>query len=103
MKSLGLDGRQIAITSVGSRRVEFDLIDFYHQRQRLTGVDTAKLSGIEIAQIMNDLRVGFEAGALKPPVVKMWPLRRAIDAYLAVANGDISAKHVLIPNGAVAI
>jgi len=100
LKSLGLDGRQIAITSVGNRRVEFDLIDFYHHRQRLIGVDTAKLGGVEIAPIMDDLRAGFETGALKPPVVKTWPLPRAIDAYLAVANGDTSAKHVLLPNRA---
>jgi len=103
LRSLGLDGRQIAITSVGSRRVEFDLIDFYHNRQRLIGVDTAKLSGVEIAQIMDALRVGFEAGALKPPILKTWPLPHAIDAYLAVANGAASAKHVLLPNSAVAM
>lgn len=102
LRSLGLDGRQIAITSVGSRRVEFDLVDFYHNRLRLIGVDTAKLGGVEIAQIMNDLRTGFEAGALKPPVLRTWPLPRAIDAYLAVASGDTSAKHVLLPNSAVA-
>ena len=103
LRSLGLDGRQIAITSVGSRRVEFDLVDFYHNRQRLIGVDTAKLGGVEIAQIMNDLRAGFEAGALKPPALKTWPLAHAIDAYFAVANGDTSAKHVLLPNSAIAM
>ena len=103
LRSLGLDGRQIAITSVGSRRVEFDLVDFYHSRLRLIGVDTAALAGTEIAYIMNELRAGFEAGALKPPVLKTWPLPHAIDAYLAVANGDTSAKHVLLPNGAAAM
>jgi NADPH:quinone reductase-like Zn-dependent oxidoreductase len=102
LKSLGLDGRQIVITSVGSRRVEFDLVDFYHHRQRLIGVDTAKLDGVAIAQIMNELRAGFESGALKPPVLKTWPLPRAIEAYLAVANGDTSAKHVLLPKSTVA-
>lgn len=103
LRSLGLDGRQIVITSVGKRRVEFDLVDFYHNRQRLIGVDTAKLGGIEIAKIMNDLRAGFEAGTLKPPVLKTWLLPRALDAYLAVANGDATAKHVLLPNSTAAI
>jgi NADPH2:quinone reductase len=97
LKSLGLDGRQVAITSVGSRRVEFDLVDFYRNRLRLVGVDTAKLTGGEIAQIMNELRVGFEEGHLKPPAVRTWPLERAVEAYSAVADGDAAAKHVLIP------
>jgi NADPH2:quinone reductase len=98
MKSMGLDGRQVAITSVGSRRVEFDLMDFYHNRQRLIGVDTAKLTGVEIAAILNELRPGFESGALQPSPVKTWPLDDAVKAYEAV--GDASAKHVLNPKGA---
>jgi NADPH2:quinone reductase len=98
MKSMGVDGRQVVITSVGLRRVEFDLIDFYHNRQRLIGVDTAKLSGTDIAAILNQLRSGFESGALKPSVFKAWPLDDAIKAYEAVAAGDTSAKHVLTPN-----
>ena len=55
LKSLAPDGRQVAISSVGSRRVEFDLVDFYRGRQRLIGVDTAKLAGAEIARIMDAL------------------------------------------------
>lgn len=97
MKSMGLDGRQVAITSVGSRRVEFDLMDFYHNRQRLIGVDTAKLTGAEIAAILNELRLGFESGALKASPVKTWPLHDAVKAYEAVAAGDASAKHILKP------
>jgi NADPH:quinone reductase-like Zn-dependent oxidoreductase len=97
IKSLGLDGRQVVITSVGKRRVEFDLMDFYHNRQRLLGVDTAKHSGESIARIMSELRPGFEVGALRPSALKTWPLARGIEAYLAVASGDSSAKHVLLP------
>ncbi|UVK46540.1 zinc-binding dehydrogenase [Mesorhizobium sp. AR07] len=97
MKSMGLDGRHVVITSVGTRRVEFDLVDFYHNRQRLIGVDTAKLTGAEIAAILDALRPGFESGALKPSPVKSWPLKDAVKAYEAVAAGDASAKHVLKP------
>ena len=100
MKSMGLDGRQVVITSVGSRRVELDLVDFYHNRQRLIGVDTAKLTGDEIAAILNELRPGFESGALKPSAVKTWPLDDAVKAYEAVAAGDASAKHILNPKRA---
>ncbi len=97
LKSLGLDGRQVAITSVGSRRVEFDLVDFYRNRLLLVGVDTAKLAGEDIAQIMNELRVGFEQGYLAPATIRTWPLERAAEAYTAVAAGESSVKHVLIP------
>lgn len=100
LKSLGLDGRQVAITSVGSRRVSFDLADFYHNRQRLIGVDTAKLTGVEIAAIMNALRPGFARGDLRPSPIRTWSLGQAVAAYEAVANGDRSAKHVLLPASA---
>jgi NADPH:quinone reductase-like Zn-dependent oxidoreductase len=100
VKSMGVAGRQVAITSVGSRRVEFDLVDFYHNRQRLIGVDTAKLTGEEIAAILNQLRPGFEIGALQSSPVKTWPLNDAVRAYEAVAAGDTSAKHILNPKGA---
>jgi len=98
MKSMGLDGRHVVITSVGSRRVEFDLMDFYHNRQRLIGVDTAKLTGMEIASILDRLRPGFESGALQPPSVNVWPLDDVVTAYEAVAAGEAAAKHVLQPN-----
>jgi hypothetical protein len=70
------------------------------RRQRLIGVDTAKLTEGEIAVILNELRAGFESGALKPSAVKTWPLDDAVKAYEAVAAGDISAKHILNPKRA---
>jgi NADPH:quinone reductase len=97
LRSLALGGRQIVIASVGQRRVGLDLVDFYHQRQRLIGVDTAKLEGHELAAIMNALRVGFEEGRLEASPRKRWPLERAPEVYAAVANGDTSARHVLVP------
>jgi threonine dehydrogenase-like Zn-dependent dehydrogenase len=32
-------GRHVAITSVGTRRVSFDLLNFYHRRLSLFGID----------------------------------------------------------------
>jgi len=98
LKSLGLGGRHVAITSVGTTRVEFDLADFYHNRLTLTGVDTAKLRPSEIAAILDALRPGFDGGALKAPAVRGWPLASAIEAYQAVAAGDATAKQILLPN-----
>jgi NADPH2:quinone reductase len=97
LKSLRLGGRQLAITSVGNRRVEFDLVDFYHNLGRLIGVDTMKLTGPEIAKIMDGLRTGFEEGHLHSSIVKTWPLDLAVEAYVAVEKGDTSAKHILLP------
>lgn len=97
LKSLGLGGRQVAITSVGIRRVEFDLMDFYHNQSRLIGVDTMKLTGNNIARIMDYVRDGFESGHFLPSPVKTWSLDQAVEAYTAVQAGDASAKHVLVP------
>lgn len=96
LQSLAVDGRQAAITSVGNRRVEFDLIDFYHRRLQLTGVDSMKLTGPEIALILDQLRPGFDEGFLQPPDLKAWPLDQAVEAYRAVASGKSRVKHVLV-------
>jgi NADPH:quinone reductase len=97
LKSLRIGGRQVAITSVGNGRVEFNLVEFYHNRQRLVGVDTVKLTGPEIAKIMDKLRVGFEDGYLRASSVQRWSLDRAIDAYTAVEKGTSSNKNVFLP------
>lgn len=97
LKSLRCGGRQIAISST-DRRVTFDLVDFYHNASHLIGVDTAKLSGTEIAELMNGLRAGFQEGYLQAPTVTTWPLERAIEAYEAVEKGRPRTKHVLIPS-----
>ena len=96
LKSLRIGGRQIAITSSKDRRVSFDLVDFYHNKSHLIGVDTVKLSGPEIAAIMNDLRPGFEGGQLQAPSVATWPLDRAVEAYQMVERGT-RTKQVLLP------
>jgi len=97
LKSLRSGGRQIAITSTKDRRVSFDLVEFYHKSSHLIGVDTIKLTGPEIAELMNDLRAGFQEGHLQAPTVTTWPLERAVEAYEAVGKGGPPTKHILIP------
>ncbi len=99
LKSLRLGGRQVAIASTGNGRVEFNLVDFYHNRLQLIGVDTVKLTNREIAEIMNQLRVGFEEGHLRPSAIQTWTLDQGIDAYEAVAKGATSSKQILLPRG----
>jgi NADPH:quinone reductase-like Zn-dependent oxidoreductase len=99
LKSLRLGGRQVAITSIGNGRVEFSLVDFYHNRLRLMGIDTVKLAGPAIAGIMDQLRAGFEGGYLRTSPVQRWSLDQAIDAYTAVERGIGLNKHVFLPRG----
>jgi NADPH:quinone reductase-like Zn-dependent oxidoreductase len=96
LKSLRIGGRQVAITSLGDGRVSFDLRDFYHNRLRLIGVDSMGLTGPQIATVMDHLRVGFEGRHLRPPLVQIWPLEQAVEAYAAVREGA-GSKQVLLP------
>jgi NADPH2:quinone reductase len=97
LTSLREGGRHLAIVSKGTRRVSFNLTDFYHNKSHLIGVDSLKLTGPEIAAIMDQLRPGFEAGALRPFEVTAWPLARAVEAYEAAERDGANAKHVLLP------
>ncbi len=98
LRSLRPGGRQIAITSFADRRVSFDLIDFYRNRSRLLGVNTMALSGPDTAEILEELRPGFEEGRLLPAEVTTWPLEDAIRAYEATAGQKgTRTKHVLLP------
>jgi NADPH:quinone reductase-like Zn-dependent oxidoreductase len=95
LKTLGQLGRQINITSVGERRVCFDLLDFYHRRLSLFGVDTRAYDTQACAMILEQLTPGFESGALKPlPVAKRFALNDAQQAYTDVNNGSLRGKAV---------
>ena len=102
LKSLRVGGRQIAITSTKDRQVTFDLVDFYHNDSRLMGVDSVKLTGSEIAQIMNGLRAGFENGYLEAPTVTTSLFDRAVEAYEVVAKGGACTKQIVVPGAAEA-
>ncbi|WP_129561317.1 quinone oxidoreductase family protein [Paraburkholderia dokdonensis] len=81
-------GRVVEISATGKRRVEFDLIDFYHNETQLLGADSAKLGVAEAAPIMRALAEAFDAGRFAAPVVAAhYPLERAREAYEAVAAG----------------
>jgi NADPH2:quinone reductase len=99
LKSLRPGGRQVAITSIGSGRVKWCLVDFYHNLLRPIGVDTMKLTGPEIAKIMNKLRAGFEDGHMRTSPVQRWSLDQAINAYAAVEKATSLNKHVFLPRG----
>lgn len=81
-------GRHVAITSVGTRRVAFDLLDFYHHRLTLFGVDSRALTAADCAKLLSQMSTMFEAGHLRPPVIsKRGTLEAAYDLYSFVAGG----------------
>ena len=99
LRSLKLGGRQVAISSPGHPRVSFNLIDFYHNFSRLLGVDSFGLTSRQIAEIEDELRLGFETGALKPLAIEIVPFEKAVDAYSRVAAREAKAKQVLSFDG----
>ena len=95
LKALAIGGRQIAIASPSSPRVEFDLVDFYHKQAQLIGVDTMKMSGREIAATLDELRAGFDGGHLRPPQIRISPIEKAIEVYAGLVARTLSGKQVL--------
>jgi NADPH:quinone reductase len=81
-------GRVAEISATGKRRVDFDMIDFYHNETQLFGTDSAKLGVAESAPLLDALVEGFDSGKLQPPVIaQSFELRQGQDAYRAVASG----------------
>ncbi|MFZ0298887.1 MAG: zinc-binding alcohol dehydrogenase family protein [Candidatus Sulfotelmatobacter sp.] len=95
LQSLAFGGRQVVIASPGNPRVSFNLVDFYHNFSQLLGVDSYGLTTRQIAEITNELRPGFETGALTPPQIEVVPLEKAVDAYSRMAAGQAKVKQVL--------
>ncbi|MCK9539267.1 quinone oxidoreductase family protein [Dokdonella sp.] len=94
LEALRGGGRQVAIAS-NPQVVSFNLVDFYHGRKRLLGVDTMGLGGADIVALMDQMRAGFEQGVLQPPDAQTWSFEQAVAAYAAVAQGGAPVKHVL--------
>jgi len=95
VRTLRLGGRYVVISSSGSRQVSFDLVDFYHNRAHLIGVDSNKFRAAELQRIMNELNHGFDAGALKVSNFEAVPFENAISAYENVASKPGEPKQIL--------
>jgi NADPH:quinone reductase len=88
LTTLAYLGRQIVITSVGPRRVSFDLRDFYHHRLTLMGVDSRALTVTDCAQLLNLMSPLFMNGRLKPAEISQrGSLRDARELYSFVSRG----------------
>jgi NADPH:quinone reductase len=92
-------GRHVAITSVGTRRVSFDLLDFYHRRLTMYGVDSLAISVTEGASLLAALAPLFEAKLLKPSTIaRRGSLDAARELYSFVVAGG-PGKVVFVSSG----
>jgi NADPH:quinone reductase-like Zn-dependent oxidoreductase len=96
LKSLSLEGRQVAIASNGDSRVSFNLVDFYHKQARLIGVDTLKLSFSQCGEILNHLVPLMEKGKIIPPPISTFSLEESLGAYELVLQGTSKEKKVIL-------
>jgi NADPH:quinone reductase len=98
LRTLRVGGRQIAIANTAGpdANVHMNLTDFYHSQLHLIGVDTQKLTGREIAGIMNHLREGFQAGFLRVSQPETNKFDNAVEAYKKVAEKKSRTKQVLV-------
>jgi NADPH:quinone reductase len=98
LRTLGVGGRQIAIANATGpdAEVHLNLTDFYHSQLHLIGVDTQKLTGPQIAGLMNRLREGFESGFLQVSQPELNGLDKAFEAYTKVSERKSRTKQVLV-------
>lgn len=97
-RAMAVRGRQIFISTI-DRAVPFDIFAFYRGRHRFVGIDTLALDSGECAEILDELRPGFESGRLRPFPVRAdhcFPLGEASAAYRAVLKGS-TERVVLTP------
>jgi NADPH:quinone reductase len=98
LRTLRVGGRQIAIANATGpdAEVHLNLTDFYHSQLHLIGVDTQKLTGPEIAAVMNHLREGFQAGVLHVAQPETNGFDKSVEAYTKVAEKKSRTKQVLV-------
>lgn len=90
-------GRVVEISATGKRRVEFDVVDFYHNETQLLGADSAKLGVVESARLMQAVARGFDNGKFDAPVIAhRYALDQAREAYDMVAKGT-PGRVVIVP------
>lgn len=90
-------GRVVEISATGRRRVDLDLIDFYHNETQLLGADSAKLGVLESARLMQAVAREFDNGKFDPPVIThRYALAQGREAYQAVAQGT-PGRVVIVP------
>jgi NADPH:quinone reductase len=97
LASLAHRGRLVVISAVGTRTVEIDLVDLYHNEIRILGCNSLNLDAAESGARLNLLTPYFESGQFRPlPIAHRYSLDDGKDAYLAVEK-QIRGRVVICP------
>lgn len=97
LAALAQRGRLVVISVVGSRTVDIDLLDLYHNETRIFGTDSTKLTVVDSAQRLQKMAPYFESGEFQPlPIAKTYSLDSAAAAYQAVAD-HVAGRVVIRP------
>jgi NADPH:quinone reductase len=97
LASLAHRGRLVVISAVGTRTVEIDLVDLYHNETRLLGSDTRRLDAVQSGARLAPLTPYFEAGQFAPlPIARRYGLDQGTQAYQAVAD-RVPGRVVICP------
>lgn len=97
-ESLAVGGTQILISTI-ERNVTFDILVLYRRNLQILGVDSLKLTAVECAAILSELKPGFDDGSLRAFDVddaSLLPLEEAGNAYRKVLAGSMD-RVVLAP------
>jgi NADPH:quinone reductase len=90
LAALAKRGRLVVISVVGSRAVEIDLLDLYHNETRILGIDSTKLTVVDSARRLQQMAPYFESGEFRPlPIAATYSLDDATAAYQAVADHTV--------------
>ncbi len=90
LASLARRGRLVVISTVGTRTVDIDLLDLYHNETRIFGTDSTKLTVVDSARRLQEMVPYFESGQFRPlPIAKTYSLDDAAAAYQAVADHTV--------------
>lgn len=97
LDSLAVGGTQILISTI-ERSVPFEILPFYRRNLQMIGIDSLKLTAVDCARILDQLRPGFDDGSLRayPVDGALLGLEDAPDAYRRVLAGARS-RVVLAP------
>jgi NADPH:quinone reductase len=88
LSAIGHRGRLVEISGLGKRRVEFDVVDFYHKEGRIFGADSRKLDTAASSRLLADLVPGFEDGRYRAPLIaETYALADGVAAYRSVERG----------------
>lgn len=92
LQALHRYGRMVVIAAPeGKREASINLLELYRQNQNILGINTVDLDYVQSAQILNEMKPGFESGALVPlptGAETIFSLDEAEKAYQLVYKGS---------------